>query len=426
VLKLLHNYTKIANFAKKETMINVQNAFPFRKATGIIYFDNAATTQKPAVVINAIADFYINSNANVHRGNYALSQKASKMYEDAREAVAKFINADQEEIVFTSGATESLNIVAQCFCNSFSKAKSNNADLSIILTTEAEHHSNIVPFQYHCLNHPVDQLKFIPADKKTGEIDIENLISGIKSDGNTIKMITIAQITNTLGTVNDVKRIIAAAHEQDIPVCVDGAQSIAHMPIDVKDLDCDFFVFSGHKMYAPMGIGVLYGKKELLKMMPPFKYGGGMITHVGKAETDFQESPYKFEAGTPNVEGAVGLHAAIDFINEFGMDNIKEYEDHLLSYTIERFKEVPKLKVIGNPKSGIISFVIDGMKNDEVAEKLDMFRIAMRSGTHCAHPIMTKLGFAKEGTVRMSFAAYNTVEEINYVTEVLKKITNNK
>lgn len=403
----------------------VLNAFPYKQQTGYTYFDNAATTQKPKAVLHSIVDYYLKNNANVHRGVHALSMKASEQYESARAAVAKFINADTEEIIFTSGATESLNIVASSFCKMFNKVNSNKAGLSLIITTEMEHNSNIVPFQSHCENHPNDRIMFIEMDPITGELDIDGFIKDLETDSNTVKFITITQVSNALGIVNDVKRIIEVAHQHNIPVCVDGAQSVAHMPIDVKDMGCDFFAFSGHKMYAPMGIGVLYGKKEFLELMPPFKYGGGMVKVVNKNDVEFQDIPFKFEAGTPNVEGAIGLHSAIDYINGIGgMSKIKAYEDSLLQHALNNLPTVNGLRIIGKPTCGIVSFVIDGVSNLEVAGKLDKYRIAVRNGIHCTHPLMKKMGLGKDGTVRVSFAVYNTIEEINTMVDVLHKISN--
>lgn len=396
--------------------------FPFLRATQVRYFDNAATTQKPKHVIDSIVNYYVYSNANVHRGIHRMSQMASEQYENARKKVAKFINASPDEIVFTSGATESLNIVASSFCKMF-KPLRNNAGMSIILTTEMEHHSNIVPFQAFCYSSPADKLMFVEMDAKNGQLDIDGLIKDLNSDGNVVKLVTIAHVSNALGEINDVKKVVGAAHANNIPVCVDGSQSIAHMPIDVKDLGCDFFVFSGHKMYAPMGIGVLYGKKEFMDAMPPFKYGGGMITEVTKKGAEFQEAPFKFEAGTPNVEGAIGLMAAIEFIEAAGgMKKIKEYEDALLNYSLSELNKIRGVRIIGQPQCGIISFIVDGMSNKDVAGKLDRYFIAVRNGLHCTHPLMDKMGAGKDGTIRMSFAVYNTKTEIDYTMEVLKKI----
>jgi cysteine desulfurase / selenocysteine lyase len=397
--------------------------FPILSGNKDVYFDNAATIHKPESVIKAIIEYYGRYNSNVHRGIHKLSEKSTDIYEEARIAVAKFINAEPNEIIFTARATEGLNLVASSFCNLFINPKAAGG-LSFIITSEMEHHSNIVPFQKHCDKSPMDSMAYLEIDKQTGRIDIDNLLYSLQQDHKVVKFITITHVSNALGVVNDIKTIINAAHSYNIPVIIDGAQAIAHMKVDVKDMDCDFYAFSGHKMYAPMGIGVLFGKNAHLSHpdMPPFQYGGGMVEHVEEYKAIFQDSPYKFEAGTPNVEGAYGLHRAIDFINEIGIDNIEKHERELMQYAILKLKQISKVKIIGEPEIGSISFIVDGHTPNEVAEILNANNIAVRSGFHCTHILMHKLGLGDTGTVRASFACYNTKAEIDWMAKVLEHL----
>ncbi len=389
--------------------------------SGEIYFDNAATTHKPLSVINAEAEYYTKYNSNVHRGHHKLSMLSTDIYENARKAVAKFINAEPDEIIFTKGATESLNLVANSFCKMFSAPK-NPAGLSAIVTTEQEHHSNICPFQMHCKDHPVDTVKFIEVDEN-GELKIEEFLESLRLDHRVVKLITITHMSNALGTVNDVKRVIGVAHQYDIPVVVDGAQAIAHMKVDVKDLQCDFYAFSGHKMYAPMGTGVLFGRKEFLDRMPPYQLGGGMITSVDHYQVEYKDAPEKFEAGTPNVAGVYGLHKAIDFLTSIGMDNIEAHERELVEYAVRKLRKNPNIKIVGNPQIGSLSFIVTGKNNEDVATFLNQNHIAVRDGYHCTHPLMIKMGLAdgdKGGTVRASFGVYNSKREIDYFAAILE------
>jgi cysteine desulfurase/selenocysteine lyase len=378
----------------------------------LIYFDNAATTQKPISVIERIQKYYLEENSNVHRGVHFLSELATKEYESARETVREFINAESiEEIVFTRGTTEAINLVA----NSFGRTFINEGDEIII--SEMEHHSNIVPWQILCEERKA-KLKIIPFDDN-GELiidEFENLIT------ERTKLISIVHISNSLGTINPVKKIIEIAHSYAIPVLIDGAQSIMHSKIDVQDLGCDFFVFSGHKIYGPTGIGVLYGKKEWLDQMMPYQGGGDMIKSVTFEKTIYNDLPYKFEAGTPNIEGAIGLKAAIDYLNKIGLDQISIYENELLQYATEKLSQIPQLKIIGTAKekASIISFVLENIHPHDVGTILDFEGIAVRTGHHCTQPVMQH--FKIPATTRASFSFYNTKEEIDQFFNAIQKV----
>jgi len=394
----------------------IREDFPILKTQvrgkNLVYFDNAATTQKPISVIERIQKYYLEENSNVHRGVHYLSELATKEFESARETVRNFINAESiEEIIFTRGTTEAINLVA----NSFGKTFISEGDEIII--SEMEHHSNIVPWQILCEEKKA-KLKIIPFDDN-GELildKLENLIT------ERTKLISIVHISNSLGTINPVKKIIEIAHSYAIPVLIDGAQSIMHTKIDVQDLGCDFFVFSGHKIYGPTGIGVLYGKKELLEQMSPYQGGGDMIKSVTFEKTTYNDLPYKFEAGTPNIEGAIGLKAAIDYLNEIGLEQISVYENELLQYATDKLSEIPQLKIIGTAKekASIISFILENIHPHDVGTILDFEGIAVRTGHHCTQPVMQH--FNIPATTRASFSFYNTKEEIDKLFSAIQKV----
>lgn len=379
----------------------------------LVYLDNAATSQKPQSVINAINDYYSNYNANIHRGVYSISIKASEAYENAKIKVKDFINAASErEIVFTRGATEAINLIA------YSYSLENVHEGDEIIISEMEHHANIVPWQVLCEKKKA-VLKVIPVND-SGELlldEYKKLLS------NRTKIVAVCQISNSLGTINPVKEIIRLAKEKnnDIAVVIDGAQAVHHTKVDVRDLGADFYVFSSHKMYGPMGIGVLYGRVELLEAMPPYQTGGDMISSVSFKGTTYNDIPMRFEAGTPNVEGAVGLAAAIDYINELGFDAIHKQETELLEYATEQLDLVKGLRIIGTAKekTGVISFVVEGLNALDIGIMLDTSGIAVRTGQHCTEPLMDR--FCIPGTVRVSFAFYNTKSEIDIFVNALKK-----
>lgn len=378
----------------------------------LVYLDNAATTQKPIQVIDAMMNYYLHLNSNVHRGVHTLSQKATNEFELARKTVQEFISAkEQEEIIFTRGTTESINLVASSFCEKFL----NQSDE--IIVSELEHHSNIVPWQL-----AQDKFKFkirVLPFKDNGELDLEVYKTLLNSK---TKLVSVAHVSNALGTINPVKEIIELAHKQGVPVLIDGAQGVPHFKVDVQDLDCDFYVFSGHKMYAPMGIGVLYGKREYLDIMPPYHGGGEMIKEVSFEGTTFNDLPYKFEAGTPSVSDVLGLKAAIDYMNNIGFDFIEKHEDFLMQYTTKRLLEIEDLIIYGTSKhkAGGISFNLKDIHPFDVGTLLDQLGIAIRTGHHCAQTVMQHYGIV--GTARVSFGIYNTKEEIDYFIESLKKV----
>lgn len=378
----------------------------------LVYFDNAATTQKPKCVVEKICDGYYNCNANIHRGVHFLSQMATEAHEAARENVRNFINAKStNEIVFTRGTTEAINLVATSFGASQCK------DGDEIIITQMEHHSNIVPWQL-LRNRRNISLKVIPFDEN-GVLQAEQLDSLISDK---TKLICVAHVSNALATINPVKEIIAKAHAHGIPVLVDGAQSIPHLKVDVQDLDADFLVFSGHKIYGPTGIGVLYGKEKLLEQMPPYQGGGEMIKKVTIEKTTFNELPFKFEAGTPDYIGSTALATALDYVRSVGIDNISAHEADLTKYAMTRLSDIEGLKFIGNSpnRSGLISFLIGDIHPYDVGTILDKLGIAVRTGHHCAEPVMQAFGI--EGTVRASFAIYNTKDEIDLLVAGLHRV----
>jgi len=395
---------------------SVRNDFPIlsRSIYGkpLVYFDNAATTQKPKTVIDAISNYYLNDNANVHRGVHYLSQHATAAFEEVRKKVADFIHAGSaSEIVFTRGATEAINLVAWSYGETFL----NEGDEVIV--SELEHHSNIVPWQVACERKKA-VLK-VAGVTPEGEIDLEMLDGLI--NGRT-KMVAISHISNTLGTINPVAAIVKMAHAKNVPVFIDGAQGLSHGPVDVQELDCDFYAFSAHKMYGPMGIGGLYGKRSWLEAMQPYQLGGEMIERVTFEKTTYNEIPYKFEAGTPNVADVMGLAAAIDYLNTLGWDFITTRESELLHYATERLQEVEGIKIVGNAahKAAIVSFLIEGIHYFDAGTILDHMGIAVRTGSHCTQPLMDSIGI--NGTLRASMAFYNTKQEIDILIDGLNRV----
>ena len=393
----------------------IRSDFPIFANKSLVYLDSAATTQKPKQVIDAVSDFYSNYYANVHRGIYELSMKATETFESARQKVANFINAqDWRSIVFTNGTTESINLVA------YSWAKKNLVKNDEILITEMEHHSNIVPWQLIAKDTGA-RLKYIPI-KTDGTLDLTNIDTLIT---NKTKLVSIIHQSNVFGTINPIKIIIKHAKKVNAITFVDAAQSIPHNHVDVQDLDCDFLAFSGHKMLGPTGIGILYGKTEMLESMSPFMGGGDMINSVTMSESTWNDIPYKFEAGTPNIAQAIGLGAAIDYINEIGIMNIHEYGKYLLDIALEKLRSIEGLEIYGhrNSESGaVISFNLEGVHPHDLAQFLNQDGIAVRAGHHCAQPIMDKLGVSS--TIRASFYLYNTEKEIYLLCESLRKTSN--
>ena len=387
--------------------------FPILKNRKIAYLDSGATTQKPAQVINAIDKFYENNNANPHRGAYSLSIEATEEYENTRTKIANFINAKhREEIIFSKNATESLNLIAYSY-GMDNLSKDDEVVLSIM-----EHHSNLVPWQSVCKKTGAKlNYMYINDEFELSDEEIESKIT------DKTKIVGITHISNVLGTVNNVEKIIKYAHKKGAIVVVDSSQSIPHMKIDVQKLDCDFLVFSGHKMLAPLGIGVLYGKKELLNKMNPFLMGGDMIEYVYEQDTTFAPLPNKFEAGTQNVEGVIGLGAAIDYIENVGYDNINKIEDEIVSYAREKLLELDFITLYMTPNKdnhqGVISFNINGVHPHDVASILDNYGVCVRSGNHCAQPLMRFLGI--DSTCRASFYFYNTKDDVDRLIEALKK-----
>ena len=378
----------------------------------LIYFDNAATTQKPECVIDTLSEYYRTLNSNIHRGAHYLSSTATDRYEQTREKVRSFINAAKScEIVFTRGTTESINLVA----SSFGRAFLQKGDEVII--SGMEHHSDIVPWQIACEQRGAS-IKVIPFSDK-GELDLDayrNLFS------DRTRIVAVNHVSNTLGTVNPVKEIIGIAHSHGVPVLIDGAQSVSHIAVDVQDLDCDFYCFSGHKMYAPMGVGVLYGKEQWLEKLPPYQGGGEMIKDVTFERTTYNDLPFKFEAGTPSVGDVLALASAIDFMQGIGMDNIAAHEQELLQYATQRLLAIPDMRIFGmaEHKTSVISFLIGNAHPYDTGTLLDKLGIAVRTGHHCTQPIMDRYGIP--GTVRASFAVYNTKEEIDTFIAGIERI----
>ncbi len=393
----------------------IRSDFPIFKDKSLVYLDSAATTQKPKQVIGAVSDFYSNYNANVHRGIYELSIRATEAYYSARQKVANFINApDWRSIVFTGGTTESINLVA------YSWARKNLKNGDEILITEMEHHSNIVPWQL-VAEETGAILKYIPI-KRDGTLDLSNIDQLIT---NKTKIVSVIHQSNVFGTINPVKEIINQAKQVGAITLIDAAQSVPHSHVDVQDLDCDFLAFSGHKMLGPTGIGFLYGTTELLESMPPFMGGGDMINSVTMTESTWNDIPYKFEAGTPKIAQAIGLGAAIDFINNIGLSNIQDYVKHLLNIALEKLRTIDGLTIYGHQvgeSSSVISFNLEGVHPHDLAQFLDQDGIAVRAGHHCAQPIMDKLGISS--TIRASFYLYNTTEEIDKLCASLRKTAN--
>ncbi len=393
----------------------IRSDFPIFSDKSLIYLDSAATTQKPKQVIDAVSNFYSNSNANVHRGIYDLSMKATEAYHSARQKVADFINApDWRSIIFTGGTTESINLVA------YSWARKNLKNGDEILITEMEHHSNIVPWQLVAEESGII-LNYIPINTN-GTLDLNNLDKLIT---NKTKLVSVIHQSNVFGTINPIKEIINCAKKVGALTFIDAAQSIPHSHVDVQDLDCDFLAFSGHKMLGPTGIGVLYGKTQLLNKMAPFMGGGDMINSVTMTKSTWNDIPYKFEAGTPNIAQAIGLGAAIDYINEIGLTNIHDYVKHLLNIALEKLRTIDGLTIYGHQvgeSSSVISFNLEGVHPHDLAQFLDQDGIAVRAGHHCAQPIMDKLGVSS--TIRASFYLYNTEEEIDKLCASLKKTAN--
>ena len=379
----------------------------------LVYLDNAATTQKPLCVLDAMREEYLNVNANVHRGVHYLSQQATDLHEAAREKVRQFINAAKiEEIVFTRGTTEAINLVASSFCESQMKEGDE------VLVSDMEHHSNIVPWQLQAQRKGI-VVRHVPIDDK-GCLDLSSFTAQLSSK---TKLVSIAHVSNVLGTINDVQHIVEMAHSRDIPVLIDGAQSAPHMKIDVQQLDCDFYAFSGHKMYGPTGIGVLYGKEEWLEKLPPYQGGGEMIDKVSWEKTTFERLPFKFEAGTPDYVATHGLATAIDYITSVGLDNIEVHEQELTRYCMEQLKTIEGMRIFGEAehKDAVVSFLVGDIHHLDMGTLLDRLGIAVRTGHHCAQPLMDRLGIS--GTVRASFALYNTKEEIDVLVADIRRVS---
>ncbi len=376
----------------------------------LVYLDNAATTQKPLAVIQRISTYYLQENSNVHRGVHHLSQVATEAYENARNYVADFINAkESKEIIFTRGTTESINLLATVFASVIQAGDE-------ILISEMEHHSNMVPWQQLCEKTKA-RLKVLPVSLN-GTLDLDILAKMLSPR---VKLLAVTHLSNVLGTINPVKEMVRISHEKGVPVLLDGAQGIAHTKVDVQDLDVDFYAFSGHKIYAPMGIGVLYGRAAWLQKLPPYQFGGEMIEEVSFEKTTFNELPYKYEAGTPNVAGALGLEAALRYVNELGWEDILKHEDSLLHYALEKLENIDGMRIIGQArdKAAVISFLIHGIHPFDLGTLLDQMGIAVRTGHHCVQPLMDF--YCIPGTVRASFAMYNTMEEIDIFAVAVRK-----
>ncbi len=379
----------------------------------LVYLDSAATSQKPQVVIDTVTQYYVAENSNVHRGIHFLSEQATKAFEDARGRVARFVNAsDAREIIFVRGATEGINLVAQSFGRMRLKAGDE------IIISAMEHHSNIVPWQILCQETGA-LLRIVPMNDD-GELlvdEYEKLLNG------RTRLVSVVHVSNALGTINPVKQIVEMAHSRGVPVVIDGAQAAPHLPVDVQELDCDFYVFSGHKLFGPTGIGIVYGKAHLLEAMPPYQGGGDMILSVTFEKTLYNVVPFKFEAGTPHIEGVIGLGAAIDYLNGIGLERIVAYERELLAYATDAVSAIPGLRLIGTAKekAGILSFVLDGVHAHDVGTILDQEGIAIRTGHHCAQPVLQRFGVP--ATARASLAFYNTREDIDALVRGVHKVT---
>jgi cysteine desulfurase / selenocysteine lyase len=394
----------------------VRADFPIlaRKIHGkpLVYLDNAATTQKPQAVVDSLIYYYTAQNSNIHRGVHTLSEEATASYEESRATVQRFLNAaDPREIIFVRGATEGINLVAQ----TWGRANIRSGDEIVI--SAMEHHSNIVPWQILCEQQGAN-LRVAPVND-AGELLVDEFE---KLLGPKTKLVAMSHVSNALGTVNPVRKIVEAARRVNACVLLDGAQAVPHMPVDVRSIDCDFYAFSGHKIYAPTGIGILYGKAELLEAMPPYQGGGDMISSVTFEKTLYNRLPYKFEAGTPHVSGAIGLGAALDYVNSVGLDRIARHEKQILAYGTRRLLEIPGLRLIGTAKEkeGILSFVLEGIHPHDVGTILDQEGIAIRTGHHCAQPLMERFGVP--ATARASLGLYNTVEEMDALVRGIEKV----
>lgn len=395
----------------------IRRDFPILSTTvydrPLIYLDNAATTQKPLCVLDAMRHEYLNANANVHRGVHYLSQQATELHEAARETVRRFINAGKtEEVIFTRGTTESINLVASSFCEEFMKEGDE------IIVSVMEHHSNIVPWQLQAARRGV-AVRVIPMNDE-GELDME-AYAGMFTERT--KIVSVAHVSNVLGTVNPVREMIRIAHSHGVPVLVDGAQSTPHFKVDVQELDCDFFAFSGHKIYGPTGIGVLYGKEEWLERMPPYQGGGEMIESVTFEKTVFQSLPFKFEAGTPDYIATHGLAVALDYVNDIGLENISSHERELTSYCMEQMRSIDGIAFFGTSelKDAVVSFLVGDIHHLDMGTLLDRLGIAVRTGHHCAQPVMQRYGI--QGAVRASFAMYNTKDEVDALVEGVRRVS---
>ena len=401
------------NIKKKETLERIRDEFPILdqkiKGEDLIYLDNAASTQKPKSVINAIKDYYENDHSNVHRGVHTLSVRATEAYENARAKVAEFLNSpNKHQIIFTKGTTDSVNLIASSVTNLIQEDDE-------ILITSMEHHSNIVPWQELCKRTGA-VLKVIPINEN-GELMIEEYKNMVSEK---TKLISVVHLSNTLGTINPIEDIIEFAKSNDVITVIDGAQAAGHLPIDVQKLDCDFYLFSGHKIFGPTGIGVLYGKEEILNQMDPYQFGGEMILKVTFEETTYNDLPHKYEAGTPNIAGAVGIGASIDFINGLDRDLAHEHEMSLHDYALEQLEKIEGVRIIGNSKnkSSIISFVVDGIHPHDIGTIINQKGIAVRTGHHCTMPLMDFYGIP--GTVRASFSIYNNHSEVDKLIDAIK------
>jgi cysteine desulfurase/selenocysteine lyase len=404
-----------SHLQKRMDVFAIRHQFPILsrdvKDRQLVYLDNAATSQKPQAVIDALVNYYSHYNANIHRGIHTLAEEATAAFEATRDAVQKFIHAAyREEIIFTRGTTEGINLVA----NTWGRQNVKAGDEIIISTME--HHSNIVPWQILCEEKGA-VLKVIPINDD-GELLLDEYYKLVSPK---TKLVSVAHVSNALGTINPVRQIIDAAHKSGAVVLLDGAQSTVHLGIDVQQLDCDFFAFSSHKLYGPAGVGVLYGKKKLLEEMPPFQGGGEMIKEVTFEKTTYNDLPYKYEAGTPNIADVIAFKAALSFISETGQENMRKHEDELLHYATTQLQKVPGLRIIGKAKNkiSVVSFVVEKLHHQDIGILLDNRGIAVRTGHHCAQPLMNRFGIT--GTVRASFAVYNTKEEIDELITGLQK-----
>ncbi len=410
--------TKTLNGIEALDVAGIRKDFPLLQqmmnGKPIAFLDNGASSQKPEAVIETLDRYYRTQHTNIHRGVYELSQMATDAYEGARSKVRRFINAaSDKEIIFVRGTTEGINLVASTY------GRKNIGEGDEIIISAMEHHSNIVPWQMLCEEKGA-KLRVIPISD-SGEVDMDAYRSMLNER---TKMVGIVHISNSLGTINPVREIIRLAHEWDVPVLVDGAQSVPHLKVDVQELDCDFFTFSGHKIFGPTGIGILYGKEKLLDAMPPYQGGGDMIRSVTFERTTFNDLPYKFEAGTPHIAGAIGLGAAVDYLEQIGFEAIGAYEHALLEYATEALSTIPELRIIGtaSEKASLVSFDLEGVHPHDVGQFLDFEGIAVRTGHHCTQPVMDRYGVP--ATTRASFAFYNTIEEVDRLVAGLRNILN--